>query len=225
MALTKVIGAGLGTVTEDQVFGGATPTVTIGDAGAEDAKIVFDGNAQDFHIGLDDSADSLTIGLGSALGTTSHMVIDAAGAITKPLQPAFMVHPGATAQNNFAASAITNVDFGTERFDLSGDFASNTFTAPVSGVYHFDINLNFNGFDQDFTYVWLILATSNSDYYIHLIQGNMADDDGYMNFGGSILADMDASDTAFVKLQIQGGAAQMDIITQTSSSFSGYLVA
>ena len=50
MALTKVIGAGLGTVTEDQVFGGATPTVTIGDAGAEDAKIVFDGNAQDYHI-------------------------------------------------------------------------------------------------------------------------------------------------------------------------------
>ena len=34
MALTKVIGAVLGTVTEDQVFGGATPTVTIGDAGA-----------------------------------------------------------------------------------------------------------------------------------------------------------------------------------------------
>jgi hypothetical protein len=49
---------------------GTTPTLTIGDAGAEDAKIVFDGNAQDFHIGLDDSADDLVIGLGSALGTT-----------------------------------------------------------------------------------------------------------------------------------------------------------
>jgi hypothetical protein len=54
----------------DIVMGGATPTLTIGDAGAEDAKIVFDGNAQDFHIGLDDSADDLVIGKGSALGTT-----------------------------------------------------------------------------------------------------------------------------------------------------------
>ena len=54
----------------DIVMGGATPTLTIGDAGAEDTKIVFDGNAQDFHIGLDDSADDLVIGLGSALGTT-----------------------------------------------------------------------------------------------------------------------------------------------------------
>jgi len=54
----------------DITMTGTTPTLTIGDAGAEDAKIVFDGNAQDFHIGLDDSADDLVIGLGSALGTT-----------------------------------------------------------------------------------------------------------------------------------------------------------
>ena len=55
---------------------GATPTLTIGDAGAEDAKIVFDGNAQDFHIGLDDTADDLVIGLGSALGTTPAISIN-----------------------------------------------------------------------------------------------------------------------------------------------------
>jgi hypothetical protein len=60
----------------DIVMGGATPTLTIGDAGAEDAKIVFDGNAQDFYVGLDDSADDLVIGKGSALGTTPAISID-----------------------------------------------------------------------------------------------------------------------------------------------------
>jgi len=55
---------------------GATPTLTIGDAGAEDTKIVFDGNAQDFYIGLDDSADDLVFGKGSTLGTTQAMAID-----------------------------------------------------------------------------------------------------------------------------------------------------
>ena len=54
---------------------GTTPTLTIGDAGAEDTKIVFDGNAADFHIGLDDSADNIKIGLGSALGTTPILTI------------------------------------------------------------------------------------------------------------------------------------------------------
>ena len=55
---------------------GTTPTLTIGDAGAEDTKIVFDGNAQDFYIGLDDSADDLLIGLGSAVGTTPAISIN-----------------------------------------------------------------------------------------------------------------------------------------------------
>ena len=58
------------------ILGGTTPTLTIGDAGAEDAKIVFDGNAQDFHVGLDDSADDLVIGKGSALGTTPAISVD-----------------------------------------------------------------------------------------------------------------------------------------------------
>jgi len=55
---------------------GTTPTLTIGDAGAEDTKIVFDGNAQDFYVGLDDSADDLVIGKGSAVGTTPALSID-----------------------------------------------------------------------------------------------------------------------------------------------------
>ena len=58
------------------LLSGTTPTLTIGDAGEEDAKIVFDGNAQDFHIGLDDSVDDLVIGKGSALGTTPAISID-----------------------------------------------------------------------------------------------------------------------------------------------------
>ena len=48
---------------------GTTPTLTIGDAGAEDTKIVFDGNAQDFYMGLDDSADTLILGTGSTVGS------------------------------------------------------------------------------------------------------------------------------------------------------------
>ena len=55
---------------------GTTPTLTIGDAGAEDTKIVFDGNAQDYYIGLDDSVDKLLIGLGSTVGTTPAISID-----------------------------------------------------------------------------------------------------------------------------------------------------
>jgi len=65
-----------GGITGDIQLSGTTPSLTIGDAGAEDAKLVFDGNAQDFYIALDDSADDLIIGLGSAVGTTPAISID-----------------------------------------------------------------------------------------------------------------------------------------------------
>ena len=78
-----------------------SPTLTIGDATAEDTKIVFDGNAQDYYIGLDDSADDLIVGLGSTVGTTPAIVIDTSGN--------FMV--GTTDpdnQNNSAGSSADN---------------------------------------------------------------------------------------------------------------------
>ena len=67
---------GLITGNANLTLGGTTPTLTIGDAGEEDTKLVFDGHAQDFYIGLDDSADDLVIGLGSTVGTTPALSID-----------------------------------------------------------------------------------------------------------------------------------------------------
>jgi len=55
---------------------GTTPTLTIGDAGAEDTKIVFDGNAQDFYLSLDDSEDMLTFGVGSTVGSSRFFLAD-----------------------------------------------------------------------------------------------------------------------------------------------------
>ena len=114
---------------------GTTPTLTIGDAGAEDTKVVFDGNALDFHVGLDDSTDLLTIGKGSALGTTAHMTFDTDGHILKPLQPAFSVY--ASAGQDVSNYSDNDVVFGGEDFDVGSNFASNTFTAPVAGKYVF----------------------------------------------------------------------------------------
>ena len=62
----------MGTIQID----GSTPKITIGNATAEDATILFDGNAQDFYIALDDSADDLLIGKGSTVGTTPAIAID-----------------------------------------------------------------------------------------------------------------------------------------------------
>ena len=217
--------AGLLTVTGGITMTGTTPTLTIGDAGAEDTKIIFDGNAQDYHIGLDDSADKLTIGLGSTLGTTSHMTFDSTGAITKPLQPAFLEKAEGT--NNIDLSSAYTVIFNTERFDNNADFNTGTytFTAPVTGRYQF--NCHVRGDDEWQTaaaYFHLDLVTSNQTYKLHIFDPDNYDKDlFYHTIGGSMLVDMDASDTAYITLIQSGGTADLCIVAD-GSWFSGYLV-
>tara|TARA_R100000654_G_scaffold17054_1_gene35781 strand:+ start:527 stop:1165 length:639 start_codon:yes stop_codon:yes gene_type:complete len=197
---------------------------TLGLGGAEDKKLVFNGNAQDFHIGLDDSADSLTIGLGSTLGTTSHMIMDANGHITKPLQSAFLITKSST-QSDLALNTENTIEYDTERFDQNGDFASNTFTAPVTGRYQLN-TMNFMGnIDSAATYYSLRIRTSNRDYFGTAYAPSSTDSDpAYWVFSANVLADMDANDTAIVTLYQPNGTAQTDADGSHVCSFSGFLV-
>ena len=211
--------------TDSFTINGSTPTLTIGDAGAEDTKIVFDGNAQDFHIGLDDSADSLTIGLGSTLGTTSHMVIDATGAVTKPLQPAFFVK--SAQQSNLATATTHDVQFSSEVFDNNADFNTSTytFTAPVTGRYQINVQLKINSIDTAGDYYNASVDASNNGFMIFYYKPSQlfSEDANAFSMSSSMLIDMDANDTAKVTFRPQAGSAQADI-NANESLFSGFLV-
>jgi len=67
--------------TDSVKITGTTPTLTLGDGDAEDAKILFDGNAGDFHVGLDDSSDNLVLGAGTTLGAEPRVEIDKDGGV------------------------------------------------------------------------------------------------------------------------------------------------
>ncbi len=69
-------------ISTDVVVGGATPKITVGDAGEEDTMIVFDGAAVDFRMGVDDGTDSLEFGLGAAHGTNTAMAFANNGTTT-----------------------------------------------------------------------------------------------------------------------------------------------
>jgi len=216
------------TLDDDLTMTGTTPTLTIGDAGAEDTKIVFDGNVQDFHIGLDDTADDLVIGLGSALGTTTHMSFDETGAILKPLQPAF--HSRNTAkQNNFSGDGTQyTVPFaGTETFDQNADFDGTTFTAPVAGTYLFTYALSMDAIGSSHTNGRVEFKTSNRDYRHNRVNPYSVGAADNWALQGSVIADMDASDTAYVTLIIGGGAKTVDLsgdATGAYTYFSGCLL-
>ena len=154
---------------------------------------------------------------------TDRLNIDSTGAVTMPAQPAFQVKP-ASDQSNIPIGASTTVVFGTEIFDQNADFASNTFTAPVTGKYQLNLNISFQQLDTDMAYINVKLITSNRDYTATMGPDTLAAD-GYGNTMLSLLCDMDASDTVFARLDTPAsGAAQTDVIA-ANTSFSGYLVA
>jgi hypothetical protein len=218
-----------GTVTSAKLSGDLTlpGNLTIGDASAADAKLVFDGNAQDYHIGLDDTADDLVIGLGSTLGTTTHMAFDETGAVSKPLQPCFLANgAGQSSQVNLSTGAYHLIDGGplaNEVFDNNGDFASTTFTAPVTGKYLIIWIAGLNDVDTGASYYISRLATSNRNYDV-LFDPNFSADVDFYNFVNVQIVDMDASDSAQPQIKQVGGTQQTDV-QNSYATFSACLIA
>ena len=145
-----------------------------------------------------------------------------AGHVTKPNQPAFLVLPS-TAQNNVGEGTTIVVAFGTERFDVGSNFASNTFTAPVTGKYLLNFALFVVDIDNAPSYFETYLVTSNRSYYNTIDPRGFDQDPTYWTFTNCVVADMDANDTSSIQFNIHnGGTVQSDI--QTYSHFSGYLL-
>ncbi len=155
---------------------------------------------------------------------TDAMIINSNGYVTMPSQPAFYAGSAAS-QVNIALDTNVTVVLTNEIFDLGSNFASNTFTAPVTGKYQFTANMRLDSIDSAANYYSLKIITSNRSYFT-LVDPDYGADLNYAHFSLSVLADMDAGDTAYVAITQAGGSAQSDIDGDTKyTNFSGYLVA
>jgi hypothetical protein len=170
------------------------------------------------YINYNHANDSMTLGTAGGAGILG---IDATGAVTMPHQPAFSVNPSGT-QADIAPNGVRVVAFGTERFDIGSNFASNTFTAPVTGKYQLNVEVRLDNMDTGATYYHLYLLTSNKTYHSIMVP-RFTSDPAYMSLSTSVLADMDENDVAYVGIYQASGTQQTDI--SGDSNFSGYLVA
>jgi|TARA_R100001530_G_scaffold30541_1_gene24010 hypothetical protein len=156
------------------------------------------------------------------VGGTDVMSIDSTGAVTKSLQPAFLAIRSTGNQSNLSNG--DTITFDTETFDLNADFASYTFTAPITGKYQFGFIVSVQSLDYNATFNRVELVSSNKTFNFGITSQQMFDDDDptYFSFQGSLLIDMDASDTCKLQWGQSGGSDQAD--TFDSTYFSGYLV-
>ena len=228
MALTKVIGAGVGNLDELGV-GTASPSYkvhSVTTSGSDYAGFFHNSSGSGNGTSLVVKGGANNTGAGTFIvqdysGNTDLMV-DGNGHVTMPNQSAFLVNPSST-QTNLTVNDWNTIAFGTERFDQNADFASNTFTSPVTGRYQFNLFAYLKQINHGYSLVQVALQTSNLSYrwtYDFRYGDHNAD---YMPLTFSTLADMDANDIAYIRIYVPNyGSAQMDF--DAESWFSGYLV-
>ena len=209
-------GASVSSTSDELVIEGSSVGMSFLDATDGATRIAF-GDSGDNDIGkivYGHSSNQMEFVTNTATG----LVIDGDGHVTMPKQPAFAVKPTSNQSDINCVDTHVTVAFGTEIFDVNADYTPNTFTAPVTGKYQLQTNLYLSDFDASADYLQADIVTSNNTYSTIWETGS---EDSYVTLNVACTADMDANDTAYVRLFQGSGAAQVDV--RTAARFSGHL--
>lgn len=186
---------------------------------------------------VDNTAQRTTLGLGTSAtvntGTSGatipllNGVNTWSGRQSNTTQPAFLVMLSATASNVTGDGTAYTVAWDSETFDQASNYSSNVFTAPVGGRYQLSVFIQLEGVAAGHDRISLLIVTSNRTYFLDW--GDVAPDvNGRVGMVMTVLADMDANDTAAVQAGVSGSTKVVDVLGGTStvsSQYSGYLVA
>ena len=155
----------------------------------------------------------------------SRITVDSNGHVTMPTQPKFLVVKNAD-QSNIALNTVHDVSFETEKYDVGSNFASNVFTAPVTGYYLLTCSLRVDNLDTATDYYSLRINYSNGEFRNLLDPDVFAVDATYNTQLITGIANMDAGDTAKVQFSVStNGTAQADIKNdEYKTYFSGHLL-
>ena len=147
------------------------------------------------------------------------MVLRPDGEINMSLQPCFSATATTT---NIPLTTQTTITLSSERFDVGGNLANNTFTAPIGGKYLFTFMFYFSNLDNGHTTLDTHIKTSNKQYQMTWRPSVFMNSDGNFSASGSVIADMDKNDTCYFTTYVSGGSAQTDI--HGDSQVSGCLL-
>ena len=194
-------------------------TLIINNGGTGDGMLRFDYQHLTDRARIGVSASSQNLQFYTA-GNNERMRIDSSGRVTKPNQPYFCVHsPG---QSNITVGSYTTITLNQEEVDTGNNFANNTFTAPVTGVYSLTLLVRLDDVMANSSYYNTSINTSNRSYPLLFSPNGFDANVNYWQFTINVIADMDAGDTASCNVGQIGGSLGTDI--NNSTRFMGYLL-
>jgi hypothetical protein len=141
-----------------------------------------------------------------------------------PTDVKFLAYPSSTASNTTGNGTAYTAVYGTEVFDTANAFSTSTFTAPETGKYLLITTVNYSGITAAADVFNVQIQTSNRNYLFVYNQVNGMQ--GALTRTISVIADMDASDTAVVWTTGNGESGDVwDFEDSYNNTFCGALLA
>jgi len=198
-----------------------------GTSAGDPYHVVSNSAGQTFGWGMDVSASNVLkeTANGSPSAGTLLRQMTASGEQTMPLQPAFSAIQTSDATDVTGDGTAYTVICGTELYDQGSDYDNGTgvFTAPVTGRYHFNLQLLFQQLLATATCTIQLLTTARPYTF-----GNTGTSFvGNMPMGFGIDVPMTAGDTASFKAIVGNMTKVVDIygnLGDARTCFSGHLI-
>jgi hypothetical protein len=140
--------------------------------------------------------------------------------------PKFLASLPATLASATGDGTVVTINFSNEIFDTwpGGAYSAGTFTCPLNGKYRMSGCVYLTGLSAGHTTIIIQLITSNRTYnaYVEVVSTQNKTSNC---IPWTILADMDLSDTAFVRVTVSGSTKTVNVFgdATTASHFAGEL--
>jgi len=177
-------------------FYNASGELQINDGGVQADSAVFTGKV--------DLGSNLLVGNGGSTG----IAISANGEVTMAAQPCVLAFNSATDANVTGNNAWATLDADTEVFDQNADFASDTFTAPITGRYLVSAGVDVGGLvSGSINFYWQLVSSNRTIEMARYNRSSGSNTIDRWKSPGSVVLDMDAADTVYARINVDGDSA------------------
>tara|TARA_R110002020_G_scaffold234188_1_gene446186 strand:- start:166 stop:753 length:588 start_codon:yes stop_codon:yes gene_type:complete len=160
-----------------------------------------------------------------AITDAGRLTVGGGAVLAGPTDVKFQAYPSSTASNVTGNGTAYTAVYGTEVFDTANAFSTSTFTAPETGKYLLTVTMTFSGVTAAADSFQISIVTSNRTYITpYSFTNHIGPSQPVRN--STVIADMDASDTAVVVVTGTGESGDVwDFEDAMNNVFFGALLA